>query len=285
MKSWKLFVALFGVLALGMTSAYAQSSKFAATYDTDVRMIDVSADGDSAVLLDPDNIPGNGDEYWYYATTAGPVAEADLANLHVAQWKEILGNLSAQVNLVTFTQAKGRNGAGTSTAIAEGTVRGGMVVVPEGTFAEDSCRAAFDAYDARAEGWENIFSAPGPVTFASRRQELSVTVDLDVVGDIDGVCDETCIQDSLGIEGSVTIALGLDTTAAHSFQFIEEDLPSGTYDVVACYDLTALAAVSGTSELDAGTAAYSKVALGPRIISAQEVRATKTGIIDETGTD
>jgi hypothetical protein len=37
--------------------------------------------------------------------------------------------------------------------------------------------------------------------------------------------------------------------------------------------------------LDADTAALSRVALGPRIITATEVRATKTGIIDETGTD
>jgi len=81
----------------------------------------------------------------------------------------------------------------------------------------------------------------------------------------------------------VTVALGLDTTAAHSFQFIADDLTSGYYDIVACYDLSALAEVSGASVLDADTLAHSKVALGPRIISVQEVRATKTGVIDETG--
>ena len=155
-----------------------------------------------------------------------------------------------------------------------------MLVVPEGTGTVAGCAAAFDAYDDGGMG--NPFSAPGPVTFASRRQELSVTVDLDVVGSIPDVCDETCIEDNLGIEGSVTVALGLDTTAAHSMQFIEADLSSGWYDIVACYDLTALAEVSGPT-IDEDTAAYSKVALGPRIITVQEVRATKTGVIDESG--
>jgi hypothetical protein len=235
MKSLKMLVALFGVLGfnsmLFVSGAHAQSSKFAATYDTDPVMIEVSVDGTSCAPIDPDGVPDSGDEYTYCTDTAGPVAEAELAKLHVAQWKEILGDMSAQINLDTFTQAKGRNGEGTSTAIAEGTVRGGMVVVPEGTFQAGSCAAWFAAYDADEA---NPFAAPGPVTFASRHQQLSVTVDLDVIGDIPGVCDAACIEENLGIEGSVTVALGLDTTAAHSFQFIADDLTSGNYDIVAC---------------------------------------------------
>ena len=35
--------------------------------------------------------------------------------------------------------------------------------------------------------------------------------------------------------------------------------------------------------LDADTAAYSKTAMGPRMVTVQEVRATKDGIIDESG--
>lgn len=286
MRNWKMFGVLFGVLALGSNLAHAQSSKFAATYDTDARMVDVEVNGGSpsCILADPTpEAPASGDEYTFCSASDGPTAEAELAKLHVANWKEILGTLSAQVNLVTFTQAKGKNGGGTSTAVAEGTVRAGMLVVPEGSFDAGSCRAAFDLYDLPKDNPQraNVFAAPGPVTFASRRQELSVTTDLDVIGSLEG-CNEQCIADSLGIDGSVTVALGLDTTAAHSFQFIADDLDSGSYDVVACYDLSALAEVSGL-DIDADTAAHSKVALGPRIITAQEVRATKDGIIDESG--
>ncbi len=73
------------------TAAYAQSSKFAATYDTDIVMIDVDVDG--SCVTPP------------CTASAGPVAEAELAKLHVGQWHEILGIISGQINLVTFTQA------------------------------------------------------------------------------------------------------------------------------------------------------------------------------------
>jgi len=274
-------LAAVAAISLLATGASAQSAKFAATYDTDVRMISISVDGaDPGCVELPgvDLVLGTEDDVTFCGAHAGPIAEAEIASLHVANWKELLMGVSAQINLVTFTQAKGKNGGGTSTAVAEGTVRAGTLVVPEGTGSVGMCSAAFAAYD----GGVNAFSAPGPVTFASRRQELSVTVDLDVVGAID---DETLDDDLaalLDIEGSVTVALGLDTTAAHHFNFVAANLTSGWYDVIACYDLTALAEVSGMT-IDADTSAYSKAALGPRIITVQEVRATKTGILDESG--
>jgi hypothetical protein len=249
----------FGVLMA--TSAYGADAKFAATYDTDPTMVEVNVTGDM-------NTPNS-------ATMVG--AEAELATIHVANWKELLVGVSAQVNLVTITKSKGKNNGGTSTSIAEGTVRTGVLVAPEGTA---DCAAAWTAYDA--DPANNSFAAPGPVTFASRRQELSVDVQLDVVGAIPEVCDSECIAQYLGIDGSVTVALGLDTTAAHHFNFVAADLTQGTYDVVACYDFSALAEVSG-GDIDADTSAYSKAALGPRIVTVQEVRATKTGIIDESG--
>lgn len=243
------------------TAAYAQSSKFAATYDTDIVMIDVDVDG--SCVTPP------------CTASAGPVAEAELAKLHVGQWHEILGIISGQINLVTFTQAKGKNKAGTSTAVAEGSVRAGILVLPTGPLYDaDTSRDAFDGVG----GLE--FAPPGPVILASRRQELTVDVDLDVVGALDG-CDEACIAASLGIEGDVTVALGLDTTAGHTFQFIAADLLAGSYDILACYDLSAFVSADG-ADIDADTMAHSMVALGPRILTAQEVRATKDGIIDES---
>ena len=123
-----------------------------------------------------------------------------------------------------------------------------------------------------------MFSPPGPITFASRRQELSVTVDLAV---IDTDLSDGDLAATLGIDGSVTVALGLDTTAAHHFNFIQPNMNQGWYEAIACYDLSALVAVSGM-DIDADTQAYSKVALGPRIITVQEVHATTNGIIDES---
>ena len=151
-------------------------------------------------------------------------------------------------------------------------MRVGLAVVPEGT--AGACASAWAD--------ESLFAHPGPVTFSSRMQELSVTTGLDVVGSIPEVCDADCIDANLGIDGDVTVALGLDTTAAHHFNFVADDLTSGTYDVIACYDLSALA---DNNDID-GNAANAKAAIGPRMITVQEVRATKGGIIDETcGTD
>jgi hypothetical protein len=243
-------VTAAAVVTLFAGSAFAQSSKFAATYDTDPVMLDVQVNG-----------------------SAGPAAandmtsEAELAKIHVAQWKEVLVGVSGQVNLLTMTEAKGKNDGGEVTSIAEGEIKLDLKVVPEGTV--DPCNTADNS------------AHPGPITFASRYQKLTVDVALDVVGAIPDVCDAQCIEDNLGIDGYVAVGLTLDTTAAHHFNFVADDLTSGWYDVVACYDLTALAQVAG-ADIDADTAARSKVVLGPRMVTVQEVRATKTGIIDES---
>ncbi len=254
-------LAAAAAIALLATGASAQSSKFAATYDTDPVMRSAIIDGTSGEATDGPHMIG----------------EFDLASLHVAQWKEVLVGVSAQVQLMTFTQAKGKNKTdgttgNTATAIATGTVGLKVVVVPEGT--ANACTAATADQVAH----------PGAITLASRAQTLSVTVSLDVVGSIPDVCNAQCIADNLGIAGDVTVALGLDTTAAHHFNFIADDLTSGWYDIVACYDVTALAEVAGI-DIDAGTIAETKVVLGPRIITVQEVRATKTGVVDETGSN
>lgn len=251
MKIKKIMTSTILASAVVSVPVYAASAKFAATYDTDPVLVEVTDTGlANGVVMDS-------------------TAEMDLATIHVANWKELLVGVSAQVNLVTFTEAKGKNGGGTSTAKAEGSVRVGLTAVPEGTVG------------ACASAWadESLFAHPGPVTFSSRMQELSVTTSLDVVGAIPGVCDAACIESSLSIEGDVTVALGLDTTAAHHFNFVADDLTSGTYDVIACYDLSALA---DNNDID-GNSANAKAAIGPRIVTVQEVRATKGGIIDETG--
>lgn len=252
MKKLGLAIAALALAGFVSGNAQAQSSKFAATYDTDVVLVEIAVDGAGGATSD-----------------MAVIAEMDLAKMHVPQSKEVLIGVSGVVNLVTFTQAKGKNGGGKATAIAEGIVELTVRYAPEGT--ANICAVG-------------AIAAPGPITFASRRQELSVTVDLDVVGTIPGVCDAQCIADNLAIEGDVTVALGLDTTAAHHFNFVAIDLDSDWYDIVACYDLTALAEVSG-DDIDADTAANSKAAIGPRMVTLQRVRATTDGIVDETGTD
>lgn len=249
MKSKLLSLAAVAALAIGFASsgAHAQSAKFAANYDTDtVTLVDITLTGPAA-------------EDGTSTLVATPVAEELLAQIKAPKGKELLIGVSGVANIVTFTEAKGRNKEGTSTAIAEGILELEVRYAPTGT--PDVC----------ANGQ---LAAPGGLTFASRRQELSVTVDLSIFDEINQVTST-----DLSIEGSVTVALGLDTTAAHHFNFVAIDLEeSGDYDVRACFlgkgNLSVTAA-----EIDDNTAA-TMVAIAHRMVTVQEVRAVKGSIID-----
>ena len=45
----------------------------------------------------------------------------------------------------------------------------------------------------------------------------------------------------------------------------------------------ALRRIAAGDDIDEDTAAYSKVVLGPRMLTLQQVRATRDGIVDESG--
>jgi hypothetical protein len=237
-------LAAAAAIALFATGAPAQSAKFAASYATDTVTL-----AEFEINYDPENLVDVGNTF----------AEELLATIRAPKGKEFLIGVSGVANIVTFTEAKGRNKAGTSTAVAEGIMNLEVRYAPTGTVG--ICGSG-------------LIAAPGALTFASRRQELSVTVDLDVIDTTGGTA-----ADDLGIEGSVTVALGLDTTAAHHFNFVAIDLPdSGEYDVVACFSGDGSV---GVTEAEAGdNTARSFVAIIHRMITVQEVRAVKDSIID-----
>jgi hypothetical protein len=195
-------------------------------------------------------------------------AEEVMGTIHVASHKELMIGVSGIANLITFTEAKGKNGGGTSTTVAEGVLDLEVRVVPTGANAQCGSPAPAEA----------MVAAPGPLTFASRRQELSVTVDLGIVGEIEN-WDEENIADALAIEGDVTVALGLDTTAAHHFNFVAPDLAQGVYDVVACFTGEATGSVTADADGDLGSG-YSFVAIAQRMLTVQEVRAVKSDFIE-----
>ena len=235
-------------LAIGFASsgAQAQSAKFTAAWET------------GKVALAEFNIN--------YTPTgeAIAVAEETMSTIHVPNGKELLIGVSGVANLVTITEAKGRNGGFTSTAEAEGALNLEVRVVPEGVSA--NC-----AGDVPAGG---MVAAPGGLTFASRKQTLSVTVDLDVV---DTDLSDGDLAATLDIEGDVTVALGLDTTAAHHFNFVAPDLGQGTYDVAACFTGAATGFVTEEEVGDNSVHAY--VAVMQRMLTVQEVRAVQSDFI------
>jgi hypothetical protein len=72
------------------------------------------------------------------------------------------------------------------------------------------------------------------------------------------------------------VRLLIDTTAAHHFNFLAIDVPQGTWNIVARFDLSAFAEVDGVL---ADGEAQAKVFLNDRVVAVQAVRAVKDGII------
>ena len=249
----RLLISIVLVLTMFSVSAMAQSAKFTAAWE------------DDKVALAEFAI--NYDEVTEETVVS---AEETMATIHVANKKELLIGVSGVANLVTITEAKGRNGGFESIAEAEGALNLEVRVVPEGMSA--NC-----AGDVPVGG---MVAAPGGLTFASRKQTLKVTVDLDIV-DVVGTCGELeqpdCVADTLDIVGDVTVALGLDTTAAHHFNFVAPDLSQGTYDIAACFTGAADGFVT-PGEVDNKVRAY--VAVIQRMLTVQEVRAVKNDFID-----
>jgi len=243
-------LAAASAIALFATGAAAQSAKFAANYGTDtVTLIPLTTLTGSSGSMD-----------------LGPVGTELLGKIRAPKGKELLIGVSGVANIVTFTEAKGRNGAGDSTSIAEGTLGLEVRYAPEaaGQSAADVCDYG-------------LIAALGPLTFASRRQQLTVNVDLNLI-DLDGTDEVTA--DDLGIDGTVTVALGLDTTAAHHFNFVAIDLvESAVYDVAACFTGTGHLEVSSSDIQDSNTA-KTAVAIAHRMVTVQEVRAVKGSIED-----
>lgn len=225
--------------------AQAQSSKFAAAYDKDTVVL---AHAYACVEFE-----GCDDAFDFDIGFA-----AHMASIKAPQGKELLIGLSAVPILLTYTEAKGKNGEGFSESIALAGV--GMKV-------------SYKHYDGEAPSAgevcaTGITAEPGIVPLSVRLQYLAVNVDLQTEDGGDPLHDHE-------ITGDVTVALGLLTAASHHYNFLAPNLPtSGDYAVSACFVGAALAAV-----LDEGKA-FSVAALGKRILTVQEVRAIKNAEFD-----
>ena len=226
-------LAAAAAISLLATGASAQSAKFVASWDNRLKTVEATV----AFPGNPTCSINNGGD-----TTDDPciLAETLLATLDVAQQKDLLIGVSAQIGLVTFTKAKGKSAdfptLGSATASTNVTV----------------------TLELREHGGALVqTAAPGPVIFAARLQELKVGVDSD---------DPEFFTD-------VIVSLLLETTAAHHFNFIGVDLDQGVYDIVAVFDLSAFVAVVGEDAI-----AEAKVTLGPRMVTVQEVRAAKDSL-------
>lgn len=179
------------------------------------------------------------------------------ATIKVPQDKELLVGVSSEVLLVTDTSIKGKDG-GNARALA---YAGAEVTV-------GACPV---------DGGDCQIAAPGSVVLADRFQILEGTLggvltnctDSNGDGDIDlSDCELTDEE----------ISLVIDTLSSHHFNFVLEDMDQGDYNIVALFGTAACNEIS--SDGDAEAFAFAVAAIGKSMVTVQQVRATKNGIID-----
>ena len=169
--------------------------------------------------------------------------------------KDLILMLSSEVNLLTQTTVKATNTGGKTTAVA---YSGMMATVKYCTDCSEATGTTVAEICAGVED-DGVYEAfpKGGIYFSARRQTLSLNVNLD--------CTDTC-----DVTGYVEVDLTLDTTAAHTFNFIADLQNTGTGSTnnpiraVACFDLSAEASAA------IGSSARGYVALGKAMFIVQE---------------
>ena len=262
----KLVCVLAGIglapLASG-TALAGPSAKFAATWT------DTPALASVAVITD--------------ATVDTVVVDSHtgytLATIKVPQDKELLVGVSAEIGLVTYGSVKGKNG-GSAKAIADAEAYVTVFAVPK-------------------TGVGSLTAAPGQIMLSKRVQELTATLGGVIQSCTDGDTDGDGVADT-DPDGTIDIAteclvtdeeIGLlqDTTAAHHFNFVLPNMDQGEYDIKAVFTTGARAEVAICDLGDAcafdpeGTvsaSATAKAVINKTMLTVQQVRAAKGGLID-----
>jgi hypothetical protein len=212
-----------------------------------------------------------------------------IATIKVPQDKELLIGVSAEIGLVTKASVKGKKGD-SAKSIADASAR-------------------VDIFAKRIGGGASYHAAPGQIMLSKRVQELDATLGgviqscedttggVDETGPLpgeDGYLDIPDGKIDIATECSVTdeeIGLLLDTTAAHHFNFVLPNMDQGEYEIQAVFTTGARAKIEICNDVDVcaydpeGTVSASSTAkaiVNKTMVTVQQVRAAKGGIIDAT---
>lgn len=243
MQRATLVIAAVTLAAFVASPALAQNSKFSAMIDK--VNIEVS---------DDNTAPGGDSD-----------SRSRMTTVKLPGNKALLIGVSSQIAIDTSTKVVGKKGGGGS-ATATGDVSVAVAVVPTGTAEVDITPANY--------------AEPGEITFAMRSQDLSAVLG-GVLVDCTVNLDGTFTSDDCNFTNE-EIALLLETTAAHHYNFIWEAPATGEYDVWLLVDADAEGVTSDTAPQDDGTAneASADVVVGPTVVSIEEVRPAKGGVVE-----
>ncbi|NND69966.1 MAG: hypothetical protein HKN43_00140 [Rhodothermales bacterium] len=271
-KQLTYFTASLALSTLSVATVQAApSAKFAATWTSEpalasVAVIENATEDDTFV-----------DEKMGYT----------LATIKVPQDKELLVGVSAEIGLVTYGSVKGKNG-GSGKAIADAEAYVTVMAVAK-------------------NGGGVSTAAPGTIILSKRIQQLSATLggviqsctdgdtDFDGVAEVDpdgtiNFADECIVTDE-------EIGLLLNTTAAHHFNLVLPNMDQGEYDIKAVFSTGARAEVDicDSSEDYCGdlydadgtvsVSAEAKAVINKTMVTVQQVRAAKGGVIDTVITE
>jgi len=202
-----------------------------------------------------------------------------LATIKVPQDKELMVGISAEIGLITDTSVKGKlGGTASSIAGAEGYV---------------------NVFACPRDGGDCIPAAPGQIMLSKRVQALTATLGGviqscqvscaldDATGDI--VCDDIVIAEDCVVTDE-QIGLLQDTTAAHHFNFVLPNMDQGVYDIKAVFTTGARAEVDICESAEecalydadgvVSGSAYAKAIINKTMLTVQQVRAAKGGVIE-----
>lgn len=241
----RVLIAAIAATSLMSTSVFAgPSAKFAATYNDSTFPLALVSLIDSA---DQPNDCNAADGF-------------TLATIKVPQDKELLVGLSSEILLITDTSVKGKAG-GSARAIAYAAARVTVGACPVGEGISLDC----------------VVAEPGGVTLNDRIQVLDATL-----GGALTNCEDSNGDGIIGVnECTLTdeeIGLVLDTLSSHHFNFVLPDMDQGEYDIVALFGTEACNEIS--SDGDAEAIAFALAGIGKYMLTVQQVRATKNGIIN-----
>ena len=244
MKNMKFIVAsCISVAFVGFlsTSAFAQSAKFAASWDNDPITAEAHASCDSDSENAIPDCPVNGDP-----VVDGPhmMAETEMATIHIGTHKSIFIGVSSQIGIHLITWAKGKGGS-TVEDITSRALASGMV---ELTVALESDNG----------GVCQTIAPSNKITLKSEMRELTVGAT------------------STAEEVEVMVGIETNSISAHHFEFLGVECDQGTYKMTATFDLTALAEAAGYD-----ASADVVVTLGDRMVTLQEVRAVKGSLMPD----
>lgn len=195
------------------------------------------------------------------------------ASIHVAQQKDINVNVSIECGLMTETivRSKGKKaGDDPDLALAEATVKIRVAVYDEtGTteLTDVSVLPAFDLTDDATDNPTNL-----PVTYCKRTQELTAALQ-GYIGDL------SCFDPDTGafLPGcdalyDEEIGLMLKTMNANAFNFIVENLDSGTYVIKAEAEIDTCDNNTGACVVTEGSESHSAAFVGLGSMVLDEVR-------------